>query len=286
MKLGWVLAFAWASSALAAVESGAPVVFVDQVKKTELFETLTYPARVVPQVNTTILSEIDGIVRKIHSPLGQKIGRQGRLMTIVHTDPVYQYAPVAVTAPVAGIVSSVEVTEGSQVAKGQKLASVTDPSKVRIAVEIPAQDLSSVARGMEGELRLSGRDQKLTVRVRGVSPFVDPATGTASCELEAIPPKGQPVVQLAPGLLGQVSFKANSRQGISIPDYAVIYRGEETLVRLVGADGKAKQVPVKLGRKERGSVEVLNGLQADAQLVLRSSRYVADGETVKVEAQK
>src|SRR6476620_749929 len=82
--------------AQAAVDGSLPVVFVETLKKSELFETLTYPARIVPKVNTTILAELDGVVRRIHAPLGQAVGRKTRLMTVSHTDPVYQYAPVLV----------------------------------------------------------------------------------------------------------------------------------------------------------------------------------------------
>jgi multidrug efflux pump subunit AcrA (membrane-fusion protein) len=276
----FVLTALIASVAMAATENPA-IVFVGAVKPTELYEVLTYPARVVPKVNTIILAETDGIVSHIFAPLGQRVSRKQKVLSVTHTDPVYQYAPVAMTAPVSGVVSSVDVTEGSQVTKGQKLASVTDPSQVRITVEIPAQDLPSLRRGMEGEFRFSGSDGKVALKVRGISPFVDPATGTASCELELAAGK----TTLAPGILGQVSFKANNHQGISIPDYAVIYRGTDTFVRLVEA-GKAKQIPIKLGRKERGNVEIMGGLQANSQLVLRTSRYVADGEAVTVQEQK
>jgi multidrug efflux pump subunit AcrA (membrane-fusion protein) len=267
-----------------AAESPA-VVFVDHVKPAELFETLSYPARVIPRFNTTLLAETDGIVSRIYAPLGQRVATRQKVLAITHTDPIYQYAPVYTLSPVSGVVSSMEVTEGTQVTKGQRLGSVTDPSKVRVSVEVPAQDLPYLRKGMPGEFRYAGRDDKVRLRVRGISPFVDPATGTATCELEVVP--GQNVA-LAPGVLGQATFKANAHRGISIPDYAVIYRGTDTFVRVIpegsSKEGqKAMQLAVKLGRKERGSVEVLSGLKADARLVLRASRYVADGEVVTVQ---
>jgi multidrug efflux pump subunit AcrA (membrane-fusion protein) len=273
-----------ARMSIAATE-GPAVVFVDIVKPKRLFESLTYPARVVPKLNTTILAETDGIVSRIYAPLGQRVARKQRVLAITHTDPVYQYAPVLMLAPVAGVVSAIEVTEGSQVTRGQKLGSVTDPSQVRVVVEVPAQDLAFMSKGMPGSLKLSGRDEPIALRVRGVSPFVDPATGTASCELELVKPRE---AALAPGVLGKATFEANARDGISIPDHAVVYRGTDTFVRVIEKDGdkggKAKQVAVKLGRKERGNVEILSGLTPGAQLVMRASKYVADGDAVKVES--
>lgn len=289
-SVGFLVISLFASATLhAAVEAkkeAKAVVFVATLQASELFETLTYPARVVPRFNTTILAETDGIVSRIYAPLGQRVSPKQRVLSITHTDPIYQYAPVNMLAPVSGIVSSVEVTEGSQVTRGQKLASVTDPSQVRVTVEVPALDLASLARGMPAELRLSGRDEPIPLKVRGISPFVDPATGTATCELElaaakaAKPAKG--AFALAPGVVGQVAFKANARKGLSIPDYAVVYRAKETLLRTV-ENGKNKTLPVKLGRKERGNVELLDGVKPGSTIVLRASRYVAEGEEVTVE---
>lgn len=257
------------------------VVFVNLVKAAELFDFLTYPARVVAKINSTVLSETDGVITKILAPLGQWVSRGQRLLTITHTDPVYQYAPMEVTAPAAGVVSLVEVTEGSQVIKGQRLLAVTNPSQVKITIEVPAQDMNALSRGTLGEFRIEGRDDPVPVKVRGMSAWVDPATGTATCELELEKQK-KPLTNLLPGVVGQVTFKTRVRKGISIPDHAVFFKGNETFVRLLD-NGKAKQVAVRLGHKQRGYVEVLNGLSDGAPLIERTSRFVGEGEAVVVQ---
>ena len=270
-----------AVAAFGAVDQPKPqaVVFAKTVKAEELFDRLTYPARVTPKVSTTILSETDGIVNKILAPLGQRVKKNQRIMSIRHTDPVYEYAPTPIYAPVSGVVSSMEVTEGTQVAKGEKLALVTDPTQVRINVEVPAMDLSMLLQGMEGEFKVPGLDQPVKIKIRGISPFVDPATGTATCEVDVNETLANP---LPAGVIGQVSFKANDRKGISIPEYAVFYKGTDTFIRIV-QDGKAKQLPVVLGKRSRGNVEILKGIEDGAQLVERTSRYLMDGEAVTVQ---
>lgn len=273
--------FVTAAKAPASVEAAKQpaIVFTQTVKAEELFDRLTYPARVTPKVSTTILSETDGIVSKILAPLGQRIRKNQKIMTITHTDPVYQYAPTPIFAPVAGVVSSVEVTEGTQVAKGEKLALVTDPGQVRVNVEVPAMDLSMLVRGMDGEFKIQNMDQPVKIKIRGISPFVDPATGTATCELDLAEKLANP---LPAGLIGQVSFKANDRKGISIPEFAVFYKGTDTFVRVV-KDGKAKQQAVVLGKRSRGNVEVLKGLDDGSELVERTSRYIMDDEAVTIQ---
>lgn len=248
------------------------------LKSIELAEGFLYPARVLPKVNTVLLAETDGVVTRIQAPLGESVTSGSRILTISHTDPIYKFAPFHVVSPVNGIVSSLEVNEGTQVSKGQRIASVTDPKKIRFSVEIPASDLSYLSKGMRGTFRLTPRDSDTSVIIKGISPFVDPATGTASCEIEPEWP-----CSIAPGLIGQVSFRANARQGISIPEHALYYKGEETYVRILEG-GKAKLVKVKLGKRQQGTYEVLEGLSAGMVLIERTSRFVADGEAVSVSA--
>lgn len=261
-----------------------PIVFVDKARTSELFDVLLYPARLIPQINATVLSDSDGIVSKIQAPLGTTVHSKQIVMKVTNTDPIYNYAPLKVEAPVSGVVSSVDVTEGSRVTRGQKLATITDPKHIRINMEITAADLGSIRPGMEGELRVAGQETSVTVKVLGVSPFVDPASGTASAELGLANRKNAGAV-LMPGVVGTVTFRANQHKGIEIPEYALIYRGQEPFVRVI-ENNKAKFVAVKLASSRRGSVEVSSGLAVGTTFVVRANTYVADGETVSVEKQE
>lgn len=268
--------------ATAAVDK-KPVVFVKKVKISEMSENLTYPARIEPRIRASVIAEADGVVTKIVAPLGSSVRAKSPLLIIRNTDPVYNYAAMTVTSTVPGVVSKVEVTEGSRVSRGDKLVMVTDPEQVRVAVEITALDVSSIKPGMSAEMRIPGSDDAIPLKVKGLSPFVDPVTGTASCELELAKVKGKSKRLPPLGLIGRVYFRVNLRKGISIPDSALTYRGKDPFVRVVEGD-KAKLVAVTLGRKEAGSVEVLKGLKDGDQLIERSSGFVSDGEKVEIQA--
>jgi membrane fusion protein (multidrug efflux system) len=256
------------------------VVFTKKVSSEQIYDSLTYPARASAKVNATILSESNGIISQMAATLGQKVRVGQIIMVLRHTDPVYQYAPVKILAPLSGIVSSIDVTPGSHVIEGQALAAVINPSEIEILVEIPAQDLSSIKKGTNGLLTTSVEGELLKVEVLGVSPLVKPGTGTASAKLRILPPQGK---TLAPGMQGQVSFKTDLHSGFLIPNNAIVYRGKVTFVNLVESK-KIKQVSVELGKRHRDCVEILKGLYENAELVERSSRSVADGETITTEA--
>jgi HlyD family secretion protein len=178
-------------------------------------------------------------------------------------------------------VTSIEVTVGSRVAQGAKLATVIDPSKLKILIEVAVSDMLAMKRGMEGELRLSGEEKGFPVKVVGLSPFADPATGTASAELALIDGKNT-APKLPPGMVGMVSFKAREHQGMEVPDSAIVYRGQDAFLRVVES-GKAKFQSVVLGKSRGGSVEILKGLKSGQSVIVRASSYVGNGEAVKAQ---
>ncbi|HEX4926321.1 MAG TPA: efflux RND transporter periplasmic adaptor subunit, partial [Bdellovibrionales bacterium] len=261
-----------------AARANPKTVFVNAVKPQELFDVLTYPARVESKVNAQVYSESDGVVTKILMPVGERVKSGEKILVVKHTDPLYNYAPVALTSPVAGVVSQIKVTVGSRVNKGQLLVSVTDPTSVHASLEAAALDLAVLKKGLEGEAKVQGRAETLKLEIARISPFVDPATGTATAEVEFVSKKDLP----PPGSVVQVSFKVNPRHAIVLPEHAIFYRGSDSFVRLVES-GKSKRVPVKLGRRQRGRVEVSEGLKTGDQVIERASGFIADGDEVKIE---
>jgi RND family efflux transporter MFP subunit len=183
-----------------------------------------------------------------------------------------------VKSPVSGVVSSVDVTEGTRVAQGGKLGTIIDPSKLKIQIEVAVSDMQDISRGLVGELRLSGEEKPFAVKVIGLSPFADPGTGTASAELSLVDVK-KGGTKLPPGMIGTVSFKARDHQGIEVPEDAVVYRGQDAYLRLV-EKGKAKYQLVTLGQTRGGAVEILRGLEPGQTVIVRTSTYVGNGEEV------
>jgi RND family efflux transporter MFP subunit len=200
-------------------------------------------------------------------------------MAIKNTDPLYEYVPIAVETPVTGVVSALEVTPGAKVIKGQALATVIDPKQTGLIVEVPAADLASFVKGLKGNFSLSMSTAKpIETEVSGISPLVDPLTGTATAEL--VFAKSSALVP--PGAIGKVAFSINKRQGIQVPEQAIVYRGKDTLVRVV-AEGKAKMVPVQVAATRKGLTEIVSGLTAGSSVIVRASGFVADGQAVVVQ---
>jgi len=260
----------------------APIVIVQAVKTAALGDTITYPARISSEVQAQVYAPSDGVVTRIVATLGTRVRKGARLLLIKNTDPAYEYVPVVVDAPVKGVVSAVAVTEGTRVTRGQALASLTDPERVSLRVEIPAADLTTLKPGASGTFTLPTLEKSfppLAVKVRAVSPLVDPATGTATAELTC---SGSLTCRLPLGAIGRATFLVNRHQGLQVPEQALVYRGKKTLLRLVD-HGKARFVPVKVATTQQGLTEITAGLHSGDQVIVRTSGFVADGQPVVVQ---
>lgn len=271
----------------AAFGSNAPIkaqpvisVFTQTAQRQAVFNILSYPARIESRVNAVVRSEADGAVIKILKPLGSQVHRGSVVAVLQHTDPVYEYAPLSIVASVAGVVSEVNITPGSLVQKGDSIVTVTDPKQLRVLIEVAASDLSSVRAGLKGEMQIPSLQKPVTVAVLGVSPSVDPMLGVAGCELKIL---DQAKMHLVSGMVGRVQFKVDQRQSFLLPDFALVYQGEKTFLRVV-KDGKAHKVSVTIGERQAGQVEILSGLNDGDIVINRASRFVADGAEVKVES--
>lgn len=278
----WIAAAILPHSATARRHTGAapppPMVVAQAIQADEVYDALIYPARLVSRVNATLLAESDGVVQAIRKTLGSRVTVGEPILTLTNPDPVYTFEPFSVLSPVTGVISSIDIALGSRVAKGQKLGTVTDPAQVLASIEITVADLDAIHPGMQGELELAGLSQPIPMKVSGISPIVDPATGTASAELRPIDKKRLP----PPGMVGRIRFRARLHQGLQLPESAIFYRGETPLVRVLVGE-KAVFREVKLGPSRLGKFEITSGLKPGERVVLRTNTFIADGETVTLQ---
>lgn len=261
-----------------AAKENIPLVTAQKIQLSETAETLIYPAKIESKIHTVVLADADGVVRNMMT-LGSEIKRGTTVLTIRNSDPVYQYAPVQIKSPIQGVLSETFVTEGSQVMKGDKLATIIDPEQIRLAVEIPNADLVKIKKGQKGSFLLNNNnsEENTEVQVLGVSPLVNNLTGTATAILGF---KGK--THFKAGTLGKVEFKILAAQQVLVDENAVIYRNAQPFVRVIEAE-TAKYRAVTLGARQSGQIVIEKGLDIGEVIVKKSSQYIPENKKVKVQ---
>jgi RND family efflux transporter MFP subunit len=187
-----------------------------------------------------------------------------------------------VTAPFDGTITARNTDIGQLIAadSGPELFRMAQTDPLRVYVRVPQPFVHAIAPDQKAELtflELPGRifEAKVT-RTAGA---VDPTSRTLQVELQVPNPHGE----ILAGGYAQVRFnEAAAANVLTLSDNALIFRSQGMQVAVVGADNKVNLRSVKLGRDFGDTVEVLNGLKADDQVIDNPPDSIAEGMTVQV----
>jgi membrane fusion protein (multidrug efflux system) len=114
--------------------------------------------------------------------------------------------------------------------------------------------------------------------VAQISPRVDPVTRSVAIRAELPNEDGL----LRPGMLFTVDLVRDRRQGLMVPESALVPRGERQYLFRV-TDGRAEQVEVALGARRPGVVEILSGVGAGDTVVVEGSLRLRSGAEVTIQ---
>lgn len=194
-------------------------------------------------------------------------------------------------APISGRVGIVSVYPGSLVqanASALPLVNIAQLDPIAISFTVPETQLGSLLSATRaGQLDVEALpppgsprgSPSIKGRVSAVDNLVDTATGTIRVKAE-FDNKAQ---TLWPGQYLRVRVTLRTLKGVTVvPQAAVILRGNERSVYVVGPDNTAKLVPVQL-RQAMGEQAVVEGLDATAQVVIEGKQNLRPGTPLRVQ---
>jgi membrane fusion protein, multidrug efflux system len=187
-----------------------------------------------------------------------------------------------IVAPFAGVLGLRQVSVGALVAPGTVITTLDDDSTIKLDFTLPEAALSALASG-QAIVAASDAWPGITFdgRIADIDSRVDPQTRAVRVRAE-LP---NPDAKLRPGMLLRVQVQLPSRQALVLPELAVQQEAEQGYVFRVGAGDTVEQVPVTLGARQRGQVEVVSGLKAGDRVVVEGTVKLHAGSRI-VEAGK
>ena len=181
-----------------------------------------------------------------------------------------------ITAPFAGVLGLRQVSPGALVTPGTVITTLDDDSSIKLDFTLPESALSAIAPGQAVAARSDAwPGQVFDGRIAQVDSRVDPATRAVKVRAELPNPDGK----LRAGMLLRVQVQLPARQALVVPEIAVQQEGDQAYVfRVTG--GKADKVPIKLGSRHQGEVEVVSGLEAGDRIVVEGTVKLHPGSRV------
>jgi len=185
-----------------------------------------------------------------------------------------------VTSPVDGFVGKRNVDPGAMVSQNTPIASVVDISKLKMVVNVVEKDIRLVTVGDSGDVDVDAYPgEKFRGRIARVAPVLDPATRTATMEIE-IANNDQ---RLKPGMYARVSLNVEERKNTLVaPKNAVIDFESKRGVWMANEDNRAKFVPVELGIEDTDRIEITSGLKEGDKIVTTGAAAVRNNDQLVI----
>lgn len=199
-----------------------------------------------------------------------------------------------VTAPISGRARRALVTEGALVGQDQAtpLTTVEQLDPIYVNFSQPAADVDALRRAVKSGratgiaqhdvtvtlLRADGTAYPLKGKLLFSDLAVDPTTDTVA--MRALFPN--PERELLPGAYVRIALDtAVDRRAILVPRDALLRTADRTSVRVVGANGKVKDVEVVADQMSGRDWRITRGLAGGERVIVDNAAQFAPDTTVK-----
>lgn len=184
-----------------------------------------------------------------------------------------------IAAPFSGRVGLRGVSVGALVQPGTQITTLDDISRVRVEFSVPEIFVAQVRAGSSVMARSAAfGDRRFTGTVAVVDTRIDTATRT----VRIISEFDNSDEALKPGLFMTVELVLNRRENaLVIAEEALDPIGDRNFVYVV-RENRARRVEVRLGQRLPGEVEILSGLAAGEQVVVRGIQRLRNDAPVRI----
>lgn len=185
----------------------------------------------------------------------------------------------SILAPDDGVISARTATLGAVMPAGEELFRMIRRNRLEWRGELTAAQLAAIRPGQAVALSLpDGSPAK--ARVREIAPTLDDQSRLAIVFADILPGSRARAGMYVDGVVA-----IGQSPAMAVPSESVVIRDGRSHVMLVGTSGNSSRVllrPVRTGRRNGGSVEILKGLTATDRLARRGAAFLDDGDAVRV----
>jgi Cu(I)/Ag(I) efflux system membrane fusion protein len=182
---------------------------------------------------------------------------------------------LTVYAPSSGIVLKREAVPGKYVGPGTTLYEVADLSTVWISADIYESEVAAVTLNQPASVTFAAYPGEM---FQGTVSYVYTTLNTEARTVRVRLELPNPGLKLKPGMFGTVTLRTDAARTLVVPKEAVLDTGLRQLVFLDRGEGAYVPSPVKLGRRNQDSVEVLEGLK-EGDRIVTSANFLLDAES-------
>ncbi len=186
----------------------------------------------------------------------------------------------SIRAPFDGTIGLKDISEGSTVAPGSRIASLQQTDPMKIDFSVPEKYAGTVKTGDAVHFTVSGIDTTFTGSIYAIEPRIDPVTRTLAMRA-TIPNRSG---MLVPGSFARIELVLNRiTNAVMIPTQALVpeLKGQKVFV---ARQGKAVGIPVKTGIRTDTEVQITEGLAPGDSLIVSGFMQLKAGSPLVIKS--
>jgi RND family efflux transporter MFP subunit len=181
---------------------------------------------------------------------------------------------LSVIAPFDGILTLQNVKEGDFIKANTVVASVTDPSRYMVTVEVDELDVPRMRNGLPAVIAFDSMpDKRFQATVSRIVPQTDKVTKTSRVYLTL----NEPVTAIQGGMTATANIIYNTRKGALLVRKSSVLEEERRNYVWKIDGGKLKKQLVKTGDSDLTYIEVLSGLVPGDMVVTSPQEKFREG---------
>lgn len=182
-----------------------------------------------------------------------------------------------VRAPFSGLLGFRNVSTGTMLNPTTPITTIDDVSIIKLDFDVPENFLAALKPSQEvlaNSVAYPGRP--FTGTVATIDSRVDPVTRTVTVRAHI---KNDEAL-LRPGMLLTVNLILARDQALVVPESAIEPMQDRHYVYIISNAGIAEQIPVKVGRRQPGFVEILDGVELGQHVITEGIMKIRPGSSV------
>ena len=274
------------AAASSAAPPGRPALTVQttslQAAKWE--RTLLANGSILPWQEAIISAQVQGLrISEVNVSIGDHVKRGDVLVKLDNfsrppDEGSDRTAQARIVAPDDGVISAANANVGSMVQSGTEIFRLIRKGRLEWRADLTADELMLIRKGMSVEVSV-GEDRTIKGSVRAISPSVNTQTRYGYVLVTLPDSNGIIAGAYARGIFDISGGKRNLQ---SLPQSAVMQRGNMTYVLVVGADNHVHEREVTVGQRVDDRIQIKQGLKANEQVVETGGAFLTEGDVVKV----
>jgi len=193
-------------------------------------------------------------------------------------DVIAKLSTKTIIAPFAGVIGKRGISGSSLGSENTIILTLDDSRNVLCDLKIPEVYASVLKKNLKLNAKFSAyKDKTYKGKIESVASRVDAQTRSILARAKI---KNENA-EIIPGSLLEIEILYNEKDALGIPDTSVMYEGNKKFIYKIIDNNMIKRTEIEIGIRNKGNLEILNGLNEGDKIIAEGLTKVRPGMKVK-----